>query len=254
MFPADVLSPRRRAALLAALAFALLATPVWAPTDDRADETHTYERSEVVVDDEGSIAYADSPSFVGVPISEELGCSTGWEIRICAFERLLVENTTVPTGMYTESSDHVRHPGTDPYRYVQIDGTVYETTYVANESAPGDDGGYRVDLALDPVSADEALERMSIDASSESDDVSPVVIEAARDGSATADREVEVPRTPIRLDDGRYYRVYRSEWSSSEGGVRPFDILLKVFGVTTGLIVLDVLRRRFEVSYVGDER
>jgi len=254
VFPDDVLSPRCRAALLAALAFALLATPLWAPTDEFAGDTYTYERSEVVVDEDG-ISYVDEPRIRGIgPISEDLGCSTQFSSRTCAFERLLVENETVPTEIYTSNADNTALPSTDRYRYVQIDGNVYETEYVANESATRSDGMYRLDLALDRAVASDALERISIDASSDHSDVPDVVVEAAREGSATTPEEVRAPRTPIQLDDGRHYRVYQTGSSSPDVDPRVIDVLFDVSGVTVGLIVLDVLRRRFEVSYVGDRR
>lgn len=251
----EILTPRRRDVLLGLLAIGLLATPLWAPMDDLGGETYTYERAQVVVDDENGITYVGDPAVSQVgTISDELGCSTGFEIRTCAFERLLVENETVPAGAYTTTTDYADLPSLDGYRYVQIDGDVYSTEYVANESATGQGGMYRVELALEPGSASDALDRISVATTAEYRDVPDVVAEAAREGSATSHREHEVPQTPIRLDDGRYYRVYQSERSSSDVDPRLPDVVFDVAGVTIGLLVLHSLSRRFEVSYVGDER
>lgn len=248
-----MLTPRHRDALLALLAIGLLATPLWAPTDDLGDDTYTYERAQVVVDDEDGISYADEPRVRGIgPISEELGCSTEFPSRTCAFERLLVENETVPTEIYTTTTGSTTLPSTDRYRYVQIDGDAYATRYVANESVTNAQGLYRIDLALEPVSAEDVLERISVDATAEYGDVPDVVAEAAREGSATSHREVTVPQMPIRLDDGTYYRVYLSERSSSDVDPRLLNVVFDVSSVTIGLLVLHALSRRFEVSYVGD--
>jgi len=197
------LTALQRDALLAVVALALLTAPLWLPATGLGTETYVYERAEVVIDDENGIAYANDTGVpLGTAVSEEIACTTAWAIRPCAFERYLAANNTVPSEVYTSNPGSDRSVPVEPYGYAQADGVVYETAYVANRSARNDDGMYRLDLALEPVAADEALRSVSIDASAEYADTPPVVVEAARDGTAIASREIEVPQTPIRLDDG----------------------------------------------------
>jgi len=251
----SLLTPLRRDALLVLLAIGLLATPLWAPLDDFGDETHTYDRRGVVIDDRYGITYAGDAAREPVgPVSDDIACSSALyrQPRACAFEELLVGNETVPTERYTTGATPQITPG--QYRYVQLNGSVYATTYVVNESATAHGGLHRVELALDTASAPDVLERVSLDATGEHSGVSETVAEVAREGSVTVHDELEVPQTPIQLDNGRYYRVYQNGQRPPQASKQLFAILFEAFGVVAGLFVVSRLARSFEVSYVGDER
>ncbi|SNZ12581.1 hypothetical protein SAMN06269185_1817 [Natronoarchaeum philippinense] len=255
MSPRRFLTPLRRDALLALLALGLLATPLWAPTDDLGDETHTYERAEIVIDDQYGISFAEDRKRVRIgEISDAIACApvTYRQPRVCAFERLLVGNETVPTERYTPGNSTPMW--SEQYHYVQLNGSVYETEYVVNESATAHGGLHRIELALDPVSAPDVLERISIDAAAEYPSLSDTAVEVARDGQVTVHSEVDVPQTPVRLDDGSYYRVHEATSDGPDPVKQLLDILLKAFGVVAGLYLLYRLTRRFEVTYVGGER
>lgn len=248
------LTARRRDLLLAVVALALLAAPVWVPAVNVGEPTYAYERVQIVADDEDGIAYVDETDVPPrIAISDDVACSNAWEVRPCAFERYLASNETIPTEVYTNNPDAPQTIPVERYRYALIDGDVYETAYVANRSVQNDDGLYRIDLALEPASAEDVLRTVSLDASAEYVDAPSVVVEAATEGRATAHHEAEVPRTPLRLDDGRYYRVY--EAGSSEPS--PFGRLLRTgfptVGPLVGLGLAVHLSRRVEVTHVGDD-
>lgn len=253
---ASPLTPVRRDALLALLALVLLAAPLWAPSLHLGDPTYRYERVEVVVNDT-SIEYANETAVpYETPISDDVACSSGWEVRACAFERLLVENRTLPTKVYSSNPNDDetgrRSSFEDRYHYVLLNDTVYRVTYVTNSSAPRSDGMYRVDMSLEPASPERVLQRTSMRV--ESDDVPPVVAEAARNGEAHARHEVEVPETPIRLEDGTYYRVYRIRWSDDPPPIaRALDFFLTYFAPLVGLFLFARLSENVEVTYVGDD-
>lgn len=243
-----------RDVLLAVIALALLSTPVWVSAANVGEPTYTYERAQVVLDSEDGIAFAnDSAVSRRVSISDDIGCSNYWDVRPCAFERYLAANNTVPTGIHSTNPD-ATHLGfaEERYRYVQINGTVYEVAYETNRSVQNDDGLYRVELALEPTSADDALRAVSRKASTERG-VPKVAVEAAEEGEATSNREVEVPQTPLRLDDGTYYRVYETASDRPTNGEQTLQSGLSVFGPVVGLLVLYHLSRRVEVTYVGPE-
>lgn len=251
----DLLTPVRRDGLLAVLALVLLAAPLWAPSLHLGDPTYRYERAEVVINDT-SIEYANETGVpYETPISDDVACSSGWEVRACAFERLLVENRTIPTRVYSSNpNDETRRWSSfeDRYHSVLLNDTVYRVTYVTNSSAPRSDGMYRVDMSLEPASPERVLEHVSMRA--ESDDVPPVVAEAARSGEAQAPREVAVPDTPIRLDDGTYYRVYRVRWSDDPSPIaRALDFFLTYVAPLVGLSLIARLSENVEVTYVGED-
>lgn len=250
-----VLTPFRRTLLWVVIAVVLLASPVAVSATNVSERTYTYERAEVVVDDEDGIAYAGDPDLYDRHLSEDIGCSTPTDTRTCAFERHLVSNATVPTGMYATSPSDTIHAfglGLERYRYVQLDGTVYEPTFVANRTVQNDDGNYRIDLALESTDATDALRDVSIDVSDGRANVPSVVVEAAREGSASADREVEVPQTPIRVDDGTYYRVYQSGWSDPEPLMPFYATAVSILGPLAGLSILYRRVQRFELTYVDE--
>ena len=248
---AALLSPKYRDALLAVVAVSLLLAPVWAPLGHLDDPTYRYERVRVTAAD-ATIAYAnDSDPPVRGPISADVACTGSFgQSRGCYFERYLAANHTVSTGVAAKPPGPIDLPGVGGYEYAVVNGTTYETTAVANRSARRDDGLYRVDLALEPASAREALERVSV----RLEDVHPAVREAARTGVGTSHREVDVPKTPVRLEDGTYYRVYAA------GRTDPLDLdrfladLLRWGSPLVGLALVGQLRGRFEIQYVGDGR
>ncbi|MCU4743895.1 hypothetical protein [Natronoglomus mannanivorans] len=252
----DIPLPATRDAFRVVVALALLAAPLWAPMLHLSGPTYQYEGTEVVADGDG-IAYADESMADAsrIPISDEIACSDLYDVRLCAFERLVADGVTVPTDWYRGSPDSTRGPSPDErYRYVMIDETVYETTYPANDSARNENGNYRIDLGLEAVESDDVLRAVSVRASH--DDVPDAVAEAARHGSANASTSVTVPETPVRLedDDGteRYYRVYSSGSSDDTPPMLGLvDWVLRYAAPLVGVALLAGVWSRVEVTYVG---
>jgi hypothetical protein len=267
---AALLTPRRRDALIALLALALLAGPLWVPALHLDDPTYRYERARVTAGDAG-VSFANASAVpAGTVASDEIACA-GYSSRACAFERHLARGHTVLTGIYSS------HPGerTDPfavapdrydYEYVQIEGTVYEPTTVANDSrvyvvangtvyeagespAGADTSGdlYRNELSLRPVSPAEALADVARDPGA----VPGPIRRAATTGAGVAHRDLEVPHTPIRTADGRYYRVYLASQRQPPGDRGWIETLLRAGTPIAGLFVLSRLRDRVAISYTG---
>ncbi|QCS43675.1 hypothetical protein [Natrinema versiforme] len=246
-------SPFRRDVGLALLALGLLAAPLWSLPLHLDEPTYRYEGTAVTAGN-GSIDYADSDMVSHeTPLRDEIACMDGipWEVRPCAFERLLLENRTVPTDIYYGSAGRVRPPVDDRYRYVLLNGSVYETTYIANESVQRH-GDYRIDLALERTTLEQVLQDVSRSVTAE--EVSPTVAEAAQSGDARSHREVESPDTLLRLEDGTFQYVTLTEESDPSLAARSLDFLLTYFAPLLGLALLGYLSRRVEVTYVGDKR
>ncbi|WP_135830426.1 hypothetical protein [Halorussus halobius] len=250
-------SPLARDVLVGLLAVGLVAGPLWTAAIGLGGPTYTYDRAEVVTTDEG-IEYAGEADLPpGTPLSEDIECA-GWggDLRACSFERHLLDEGWIPTGVYFSNPDHTPTFSTysaDYYEYVQLDGTLYEPTHVTNESAPRGDGLYRVDARLERADPAEALERESLDVNR--DDLASVTVETARNGETTSRREVDVPDTPIRLDDGSYYRVYRERVTDDPSWIETFVTwVLTYVGPLYGLSLLVRLAGRVEVTYHGDRR
>ncbi|SEN83060.1 hypothetical protein SAMN05216388_1005151 [Halorientalis persicus] len=247
------LTPARRDALTCAFALVLLAAPLWSLPLGLGERVHEYERAAVTVNG-STIEYAteidDTPDHT--PISDEIGCSGDFDTRICAFESHLAANHSIPTEWQSrpDSSNYTSLPGRQRYRYVRVDGRIYEATYTTGDpTASGDEthnGLVRIYLAQKPVSPWETLEDVSIDA----DDVSPTVRTAARTGSANHTAAVEVPETPVRIDGG-YYRVYESSVRERSALAGFFRVLLCIVAPAVGLGLLVSLRGRFRLTHVS---
>ncbi|SEH15615.1 hypothetical protein SAMN04487967_2160 [Natronorubrum sediminis] len=244
------LTPFRRDLSLALLAVALLTVPLWGASYIPPTTSYQYDHTEVVAT-ETSIEYVDSAMPSTVPISDEIACADPWEIRTCTLEGQL-ENETVTTE-YTSTnpdSDAETLSDWDRYGYVLLDETLYETTHAANESAPSDDGGYRIDIGLEPASTDAALADVAVD----STEVSSEAATVANEGHLETDEEIDVPETPIETDDGSYYRVYESGSTSRSVLVTPvIDALLPFVPAGVGLFLLIGLSRQVEVAYTGSD-
>lgn len=246
------LTPARRDALLAIVALALLVGPVWASALHLGDPTYRYERARIVVSEQG-FDYADEANVHSrLLISEEIGCSVGYDVRPCAFESYLAANHTVPTSIYAGNPEAPHgHIGVKRYRYVLVDGTVYETDLVANHSVQNSAGMYRLDLSLKPASPEQVLRHVSLDLSDKRDDMPPAVSDAATEGAGYAHRDIDVPRTPIRLSDGSYYRVYSAGRSEAPPIEHLFATLLTYVAPLVGLFGLLHLSNRVTITYVG---
>lgn len=250
-------SPLLRDVLLRLLVLGLLTAPLWVTVVDIDEPTHTYDRTEVVVNDT-RIEYADRGPLRGHGrLSDDIKC-TGFDPfidnRACALERQLADGGSAPSRIYA-----TRVVGGDPsvleadYRYVQVEGAVYRAAAESNTSAQRMNGLYRVDATLEPVDADIALSDVSL----EPDHVPSVVAKTARGGPTTSENEVDVPETPIELDDGTYYRVYLQSSSNEPplienrfSGFLPF--LITFAPPFVGMYILIRLPRQFEISYVGN--
>ncbi|RZH66715.1 hypothetical protein [Natrinema altunense] len=244
------LTPARRDLVLIVVALGLLTAPVWVTQLPVGGPVYQYERAEVTTNGT-AIEYATTTDSISGPISDEIACSDSLEARPCALERVVLDNTTVPTGIYASNPGDTRPPIDERYRYVRIDDAVYEPTYVANRSAQREDGMYRVELALERTEPDQALEAVSRHVTS--DDLSPTVIEAARDGGARAHGEVDVPETPIQLKNGTHYRVYLAGHDDASTVSRGVDLVLTYLAPLAGLWLLISLSRRIEVSHASDD-
>lgn len=263
----DLLTPRRRDALAALIALVLLAGPVWIPALHLDDPTYRYERTRVTVNGSGVAFVNASEVPAGTVLSDEIACA-GHSSRACAFERHLARGHTVPAGVYSSRAGERTDPfavAPDRYHYVQINDTLYEPTTLANRSrvyvvangtvyahgeAPAgvatSDLLYRNELSLRSVSPTEALTGVSRDP----DEVPPPIRRAARTGVGVAHRELTVPHTPIRMEDGTYYRVYLASQRQPPSDSGWIETLLVVGAPVTGLFVLNRLRDRVEVTYL----
>ena len=248
----SVLTTPRRIALFALVGVGLFLAPLWFPPIHVGDPAYTYEAAQVTPDHERGIGYVDgdAPRVTSVGrISDEIACSSGpfMEIRTCALERHVAENNTVPSGISTVSTEVSSVLTADQYRYVAVNDRVYETAYEVNESARNEGEMNRIDLALEPVPAEEALRDVSVDASS--DQVSPVVAEAAREGTARSRERVDVPQTPVRLEDGTYYRVYEYGTDNPSTFLRVLGDALPFLVMGVGVLMLVRLADCLEVTY-----
>lgn len=249
-----ITAPLHRDLLVGILALGLLAAPLWIGAVNIGEPTYTYDRTAVTTTDTG-IEYADPDAVPhDTPISHHIGCA-GWggDLRACSFERYLLEEESVPTDVYGTNPNSTSVPSVllaDYYRYVQIESTIYEPTYVTNTSAQRGDGMYRLDLALEPADPDDVLYWVSLDG----DSVPSVVADTAREGTTTTTEEAAVPETPIRLDDDTYYRVYQeritNEPSARESRLSSFLTYVPPF---IGLYIVVRLSRRIDVTYVGKD-
>ena len=250
-------SPLARDVLVGLLAVGLVAGPVWTAAIGLGGPTYTYDRAEVVTTDEGIEYAGESDLPPGTPMSDDIECA-GWggDLRACSFEHHLLDEESLPTGVYATNPDYTPTfsiYSADYYDYVQLDGTLYEPTFDTNESARRDDGLYRVDMTLERADPAEALDRESLDV--DRDGLASVVVEAARNGETTSRREVDAPDTPIRLDDGTYYRVYRERATDDPSWTETFVTwVLTYVGPLYGLALLVRLSRRVEVTYHGGRR
>jgi hypothetical protein len=129
--------------------------------------------------------------------------------------------------------------------YVVANGTVY-----AHGEAPAGVATsgllYRNELSLRSVSPTEAL----TDISRAPDEVPAPIRRAAHTGVGVTHRELTVPQTPIRTEDGAYYRVYLVDQRQPPGDSGWIEPLLVLGAPVTGLFALHRLRDRVEITYL----
>lgn len=244
----DVLTPRRRDALLAVVAVALLAAPVWVQPLQLDDERHEYRRIGVTVDN-GTVTLTEQrPPYFHAPISEEIACSDRFpHDRRCYFERRIAENGTVPSGILSSNSDSPTRVPAD-YGYVLANGTTYAVSTTKRLTNSTSEWPARVHLSLEPVPATEALDRVSVPA----EDVPPTVRAAATQGTARTPRDVAVPETPVKVGIGEYYRVYEAGTADPSSLSVAIHGLLTLGGPLVGLVLLARLSRRVSVGVTYD--
>lgn len=244
--------PLHRSLLLALLGLFLLAGPLWIPLFHLDDPTYTYERTEVVVDAEEGITFAETDRPEPRYLSEDIACTQPFrDARICALERLVRSNETVPSGIYTTNPNLSSHSiSGGRYQYVQLDGTTYEPTLVPNRSVRNDEGLTRLDLALERVPPRDALRAVAINISADAD-VPAVVRSAARTGSATTHRDVEVPRNPLEVEAGEYYVVTIGDRSDPVRTAVALAVLGPLIAPFFGLFLLYRAWNSLELRYVG---
>ncbi|MDQ2051812.1 hypothetical protein RBH26_15140 [Natronolimnohabitans sp. A-GB9] len=254
MGPLDSLAPFHRDLALAVLAVGLLTAPLWVTALSLGEPITEYDRAEVTTDGSG-VTYADPDTVPPeTPISDSIECA-GWsgDLRACSFEDHLLEEESLPTGLYSTNPNSTSVPWSltaDYYEYAQVDDRLYEVAYEANASAQRDDGMYRVDMTLEPADPDAVLRWVSIDV--DDADLPSVVADTARDGSGTSRGPVDVPEAPIELEDGTYYRVYQERGERDPSTAERFiATALSYVAPIVGLVGLVRLSRRVEISYVG---
>lgn len=248
--------PSRGTLLRVLLVVALLAGPLWVSVLHLDDPTVRYERAAVAATN-GTIEYVNGSNDArGAPISDDLACS-GFHIeRSCYFERSLVGEGTVQTSVYTTGPDAPDGAITAPYEFVQGTEAVYRPVVVLDRSQAYviEDGEvrpvpnasaverprWRVQLDLERVSPDAALDSVAVSA----DSTDPAVQEAARTGSATIYTVREPPATPVKLEDGSYYRVFIAEQYSPPETNRSAVVILRYLAPIAGLVLgYRILRR-----------
>ncbi|MFB6184347.1 MAG: hypothetical protein ABEI96_07310 [Haloarculaceae archaeon] len=238
----SALSPKYRDTLLAVVAVAALAAPLWTPALHLDDPQYRYES--VVIETDGShVAFATDPGEYGVGISDDVVCAEGAWSRSCVFERYVAANNTVPTAVYSGNPDYLHTDApVERYDFVFLNGTAYETVYPANRSVTKH-GGARLDLGLRKVAADRALSAVAVPA----DEVSKPVRRAAKTGVAYGYRAA-VPDTPVALGEDTYRRVYVADVIYPPDDASGTASLLTYGGLVAGLALLGWLRTRFDVA------
>lgn len=236
----SALTPRRRDALVFLLGLALLLSPVPVALGFVGGTDYHYESTEVVETGNG-LAYADASEVpAGTPISEDIACAGTQVERACALEPTLVDAGPRSLGVTSEDPEDDPAIAPRPYEFVQLDGEIYRAVYTTAENGS-------VGVALNTTSASVALHSVSVDP--ELTDVPGTVIDAAAEGEATSRTAVDVPDTPVIVDDS-YYRVYVTE-EAQEGSTSPLSLGL-FFVAGLGIILLLSLSRKVRVRYVPD--
>lgn len=249
----DLFTPQRRDLILA---LALLAGPLWAPVLHLGQPTYTHKRARVVVGGDDGLKYASrTGTLVTTPISVEIGCSIPEDARTCAFERYLANNHTVRLGASSDNPNLTEQwPGYNRYQYVLVNGSAYVPVATPNRSASNGGGWYPLDLALRPVPLDDAIRYVSLNATAQSAQIPPPVLEAATEGVGHAHEQVDVPQTPIRVANGTYYRVYDAGRTDPTVLSSAADFLLTYVAPAVGFFSLLFLSGRVTVTYVGSRR
>lgn len=245
----QLFTPSRRVLLVAVVALVLVSGPMWSAVFHIGDPNYRYESTEVTLDSLHGYSYVDESGLESKHLlSDQIGCSSSRTARICALERVVL-NESVPTDVYTNNPDRPRSIlGIERYRYVLIDGRTYETKYVPNQSVTKN-GLYRIDLSLEPIPREDVLRAVSLDATRPT--VSPVVRTAATAGKISTHEHIDVPETPVRLADGTYHRVYYVGWTRASGTERFLGWVLTYFAPFIGVALLARVASRVEVTYVG---
>lgn len=240
------IGPVHRDLFLGAVALALVIAPLWIPALGLDTPVHTYERAEVVIDG-GGFEYADYPQTSElVPISDDVACSAEvfiGQVRTCSFERYLAENEPISTGISGDGGPYVL---SERYDYVLLNGTTYEATYTERET---EDGRTTYHLDNERAAPEAVLRDVAIDV--DRDHLPDAVREAARSGEGRSRGAVEVPQTPIRVDDGTYYRVYEAGTDQTPRNVVP-GTAARVVASIAGLALGYRVSRRIEVTHASD--
>ncbi len=233
----SMFTPKRRDALVFLVGAVLVLLPVLTTMGFIGGADNHYESTEVVVTDD-TLSYADEGAVpAGTPISEDIAC-TGTQVeRACALEPMLSDNETLSLGVTSDDPDRDPTIAQPPYEFVQLEDGIYRAVYSTT-----DDGAVEVELS--PSSGSVAVHGVSTDP--EHDSVSSTVVEAAETGEATSRTAVDIPETPIIVDDG-YYRVYLAE-EGGEGSTSPLSLGI-FFGAGLGAIMLLSLLRNVRVNY-----
>lgn len=164
------LTPRRRDATLLLLGVLLLASPFLIGQFHFDDSIREYERIEVTAE-EGTVEYgpAYTGNLVRIPISDHIGCTFNHyrsDQRYCSLEASIAsDDRRVLTGWATGPGSV---PETSEFRYLALNGSIYEPTLTVNETPDPDrdpnrtEAVYPIYLDLEPVPADRALRTVSV--------------------------------------------------------------------------------------------
>lgn len=247
----EIGSRLRRDILLGVLALTFLTAPLWVGVLGIGETEYTYERAEVTATDTGIEYIEPDEAPRQTPLSDAVEC-TGWgdDIRICALEAKVLEEP-IEAGITTSNPNLTPAPTytrADYYQYIQMDDGVYEPSFDTNSSAQDSAGMYPVKLELEPVAAEDALDQVSLDP----DDAPSVVAETAQTGSTTTTGSVDVPETPLIVEDEAYYRVYQDRGDTPSTAESNLAYLLTYIGPLVGLFLALQTFKRIEISYTNE--
>jgi len=250
----SLLTPARRDVLIVVAGLLLLMGPLWAAMLAPPLADHRYDRERVVAEN-GTIRFAGEYPGRAMPLSEDLACANrdyfeGYPDRGCFVERYLARNNTIRTNV---TYDEVDWQGFyDRYEYALVNGSVYEPAYDKRQlDRPRPDSLARFFLTVRPVRASNALANISVAA----EDVPDPVARAARTGEATTVDAVTVPETPIRLENGSYYRVAESRFREDPARSTPVVIglnLLRYLAPLVGLFLPVRAVRQFDLVHASE--
>jgi hypothetical protein len=243
------MSSRQKAAVVSLFAISLCAAPVVGTVIGTGEPVYTYERAEIVVDD-NRLAYEGELDELGVsppatPLYEHIDCSYLFTpSRVCPLESYVLENGPIPTQEYSQDTNKSSFFDS-PTPYVFVGDALYRRTSSTNTSVTNEDGSYRVEIDLEPADPQRVREEMAV--SVDFDRIPPVIAETVREGKVRSTDDAPTSAFPVVAKDGSYYSVLKTESAEPpyESGLPPILWL----GPPGGVAVFVWLWSRAEISF-----